>query len=206
MRPTAGSLRLCKRFSMPIASAALFLGIWLFPQHAFADSEIEFRGLLGGLPSGGLVLPPPSPFTADIDLPIERGASVLTFDIVFTPATEVELVTPLARNNDLVKVKLDISAGTLQVAKIEEAEIAEVRGTLTGLSPGGLPVPVSTNTTVTILVGGLASIPLDFVITPFTEVDPQTLVNGQGAKVELTSVAAQLTALELENEDDDDGD
>lgn len=178
--------------------AVALLSTWfLVPQAAAGDVEIEFTGFLKGLPDAGLTLPPSTTVTATIQVPVERDSTQVSFDIDFTPLTEVDLETVLLLNGQLVKVELVLQSGRLVVKEIDEVEFGEVSGTATNVPGDTLTLPVSSDQTVILLLGGLQELPLNFTITPRTETELPSLKNGDQVDVKLGFVAGRLIAVEV---------
>lgn len=168
------------RFLNPFLAVLLGIGL-LLPQGATAkeakeegatrDLNIHFFGLVAGLPDAGLTVPPSSTVTIQIVLLAERGHTPASLSVDITPETKGSLEDGLIQNGQLVKVQLSLRSGRLVVKRIKEAGIGFFVGTLSDVPGGTLTLPVSTDQTVTVLVGNLSDIPLSFVITPTTDLE-----------------------------------
>lgn len=206
IRASHVSPRAFTAFSNLITALLLLVGLFL-PGTAAAELKLEFIGFLAGLTDeAGLSLPPASTVTAQIELPLERGSALASFGIDFTPQTQVKLRSAVVRNGQLVKVRLVVRDGGLVVKRIREAEVGQFFGTVADLPDGALALPVEADQPITLLLGDLADLPLQVVITPLTQTGLKSLADGDPVAVKVTVVAGQTTALRIHTQDDDEDD
>lgn len=198
MKPRGrGSTRL---FLIPVLAAVLLL-----PQAAAGNGgsdKVELTGFLAGLTGGRLDLPLPanSTETAQIEVPASLGSARISFSITLTSQTEVDLLGASAvSDGDFVEVELILQNGVLTVREIEEPEVGEFSGTF-DLSGGTLTLPVvGADQTVTFLLFGDPTLPVQLTITSATDTDLTSLNDGDQVKVELIVVGGKLIAAEIEN-------
>jgi hypothetical protein len=74
----------------------------------------------------------------------------------------------------------------------------KLTGTLAGLPAGGVTFPLGADVPATIFVGGLASLPAAFTVTPRTDSALPSLRNGDFVRVDLTLVGGRVVAVEIQ--------
>jgi len=196
---SSGRLRVLK------ALLVLWLGVMMVLPNGAAGQEetsaIVLVGFLTGLPAGGLALPPSASVTAQIELPLERGSSRVALSIDFTPQTSTRRLEPaLVQNDEVLEVGLVVQDGRLVVAEINDHPfLMAFDGTLSGVD-GPLTAPIQSERTATVLLRGMSTLSLPFLVTPQTELQNAPVggfKNGDLVDVKLAILGGRLVAVEI---------
>jgi len=159
------------------------------------EVEVELVGFLGDLPAAGVRLPPSDATTARLEVPNEQGGARVSFTLEFTPRTEFARGSDRLGNDQLVVVEGVLGPGRLWVRRIHEVDIAEYAGRL-ALRDGSLDLPVAADRLVEIILDGVTTLPVTFLLTPRTSSRQSKLNDGQPVTIAVVTGRRVVVAIE----------